>query len=237
MAKKANCAFCGKELTKGIFKGEDMVLDCGGGTYLTCCEECYAKYEGLEKVRKNRFGIKLNNLKNAKKIKKLAESDIAKMYLTYIDEEHKQAHKCCDEIPYEGVGIFTLSQNGCFSVREFATGFANSDIGAKQMIKSLDKSQNTDCMFFDKNDITRIEYAKVGMADPLGLFAQAYSFAIRLNDETVITYKPCITRTAMLGRGFIFGYQRSAEAKLKDQLEYFKKKIGSDLPVVKVKKI
>ncbi len=236
MAKKANCAFCGKELTKGFFKGNDMVLDYGIGV-LTCCEECYANYQPLEKDRKKRFGTKLNNLKNAKRIKKLAEADIAKMYATYAEEELKQTLKYPTEIPSEGLGVFLLSENGCFSVREFATGFTSEDISAKDMVRSLEKSEKTDCLFFDKNDITKIEYAKVGSGDFVGMFAKAYSFAIRLNDETVMTYKPCITKTAMLGQGFFLGFQKNAEAKLIDQLEYFKKKIGSDLPIVKVNKI
>ncbi|MBR2715125.1 MAG: hypothetical protein IKB73_02830 [Ruminococcus sp.] len=224
-------------MKKGLFKGEDMLIDCGGGTLLTCCKDCYAEYGELQDVRKDRFGTKLINMKRAKRIKKLSEAEIAKMYTNYIDEERKQTQKCLEAFVSETVGIFTLTQNGLFSVREFATDFLNSDIGAKDMIKSLDKAQYTACLYFDKNDITKIEYAKVGMSSPLGLFAQAYSFAIRLNDEAVITYKPCITRIAMVGRGFIFGYQRNAEAKLVDQLNYIKKKIGSDLPIVKVKKI
>ena len=62
-------------------------------------------------------------------------------------------------------------------------------------------------------------------------------FAIRLNDETVMTYKPCIARTADSGAGFGFGYQKSAEKKLVYQLEEFKRLIGSDLPIVKINKI
>lgn len=236
MAKKTNCAFCGKEITKGIFRGNDKLLDCGD-SLITCCEDCYAEYQVLEKSRKKRFSTKLNNLKNAKKIKKLPESEIARMYATYAREEEAQTIKSATEIPCEQIGIFLLSENGCFSVRESATGFVNEDINAKQMIKSMKKSQKTDCLFFDKNDITRIEFAKVRSGTFVGLFAKAYSFAIRFNDEKEITYKPCIVKTAMLGRGFGFGYQKNAEAKLMDQLEFIKKKIGSDLPVVKVNKI
>ena len=87
---------------------------------------------------------------------------------------------------------------------------------------------------FDKS---KIEYAKNHIGSFDGLFHKIYSFAIRLNDESVMTYKPCVTRTSAPGTGFGFGYQKSAEKKLIKQLEEFKQAIGSDLPIVKVKKI
>ena len=235
MAKTTNCAFCGKELTKGLFKGNNVLLDCGT-KLITCCEECYEHYKTLEKTRKQRFGTKLTNLMNAKRIKKISDAEVAAMYRTYVQGEENQVLKWGAEIPCESVGIFLFSSNGCFSVREYATGFVNSDINAKDMLKSLKKSAKTDCLFFDRNDITKIEYAKVGMGTFGGLFSKAYSFVIRLNDEKELTYKPAVTKTAMVGHGFGFGYRRSAEKKLVDQLEYFKKKIGSDLPIVKVNK-
>jgi hypothetical protein len=69
------------------------------------------------------------------------------------------------------------------------------------------------------------------------LFSIAYSFNIRLNDERVMTYKPCITRAAFIGHGFGFGYYRSAEKKLIAELEALKRIIGSDLPITKVFKM
>ena len=132
--------------------------------------------------------------------------------------------------------FYLLDDDGNFSVREYGKGNENLDITAEDMVKSHLKVE-TDCHFFDKNDITKIEYAKNKMGSFDGLFHKIYSFAIRLNDETVMTYKPCVTRTATAGAGFAFGYQKSAEKKLIKELEEFKQAIGSDLPIVKVNKI
>lgn len=232
-----NCDFCGKELKTSLFKGELKVLSIGKGS-LSCCQECYDKYKDGEVTRENRFYTKLENYKKANKIKSISSKDIANMYKAYVDEETQQIIKLGGEIPNKAAGCFILSQNGAFSVREFSTKYSNEDVSAKAMLKSLNKAQsNTECCFFSKDDITKIEYAKSGMGAFIGLFSQAYSFNIRLNDEKVMTYKPCITRTAQVGRGFGLGYQKSAEKRLVDQLNMLKKAIGSDLPIVKVKKI
>ena len=236
MAKKTNCAFCGKEITKGFFKGNDKMLDCGS-VLLTCCEDCYAKYESLENARKKRFGTKLDNLKNARKVKKLAEADVARMYEQYVKEEQMQKAKYNPENYSERAGIFKFDANGNFSVRECATGFVNEDVTPKAMIKSFEKSEKTGCTFFDKNDITCIQYAKVRNGTFTSIFSKAYSFMIRFNDEKEMTYKPCITKTVAVGHGFGIGYLKSAEANLVNQLEVFKLFTGSDLPIVKVKKI
>lgn len=235
MAKITNCSFCGKELTKGIFKGDDYYLDLG--MYgATCCEDCYNKRKNISKPDKKRIETKLDNFKRATK-NKPSEKDIAIMFDKYFEEKGIQEEKCGAEVPDVAFGCFCCNSAGYFSVREYSMTFSNQDVSAKSMIKSLDKAVDTQCICFDKNDITKIEYAKIGSGDPLGLFATAYSFAIRLNDEKIMTYKPCITRTAMVGRGLFFGHQKSAEKRLIDQLNEFKKAIGSDLPIVKVKKI
>jgi hypothetical protein len=124
-----------------------------------------------------------------------------------------------------------------FAVRETRTGFVNSDVSAKDMIKSLEAAGDVDSYLVSRNDIDRIEYRQVGIGEPLGLFNIAYSFEIRLNDEKVITYKPCITRTALLGKGFCGIYNKiSARKQMEKLLKEFKEHIGSDLPIVRVRK-
>ena len=236
MAKTVNCAFCGKELTSGFLNGNTTSVDLDAFVSIICCEECKNKYKPTVKNNKDRFVLKYESLKKTTK-KKYSQNEIADMYLTYLNEKEIQENKCGEEIPDMCFNCFVYNSNGYFSVREFGKGFINTDFSAQSMLKSLNKAQDTDCMMFDKNDITKIEYAQLGFGDPLGLFSVAYSYAIRLNDETVMTYKPCITRTASLGNGFIFGYAKSAEKNLIKQLNEFKKIIGCDLPIVKVKKI
>lgn len=240
MAKVTNCAFCGKEVTSGLFKGDAEYLNVGL-RILNCCEECHKKYEAEFEQYKERFEVKLENLQKSKK-GKISSPDLAKMFVQYIDEA-KQYEESSRE---KSVDLFTAfyghNSNGeqHFSVKEFGKGLSSSDVTPKDMVKSISAScdeAEESATFFDKNDITKIEYAKTGVGYQLGLFTAAYSFAIRLNDESVMTYKPCITRAAFIGHGFGFGYRRSAEKKLIKVLNEFKKTIGSDLPIVKVRKI
>lgn len=236
MAKIANCVFCNKEVTKGFFNGNSQSLEVGSSS-LICCTDCYNKYKMASKARKRRFALKFETLKKTTR-KRYTEKEIAKMYLTYIEEEEKQKAKCGDEVADMFQSFYNYNFNGYFSVREFGKGFLNEDRFADEMIKSLDKASETDCCCFDKNDITKIEYARVGNGDIVDMFHKAYSFAIRLNDEKIMTYKPCITRTATVGKGFFaFGYKKSAEKVLIEELNEFKRIIGSDLPIVKVGKI
>ena len=237
MAKTTNCAFCGKELTKGFFTGDVTTLDVGLMQNIECCEECCEKYKKIAKHVKKRFSVKCETLKKKTK-KKLTSKDLAQLFLQYARSEKECVARNAGEVADKALNFFSFNDNGYFSVREFSLGFAEKSINVKEMIKSIEKAQrDTGCICFDKSDITRIEYAPAGIGDFNGLFQKVYSYDIRLNDETVMTYKPTITRATSYGGGFLFGYRKSAEKRLLRVLNEFKKVIGSDLPIVKVKKI
>lgn len=238
MAKTTNCALCGKEMTSGFFTGNAQTLDMGiSSCNIVCCEECYEKYKKTAKRIRKRFSTKCEHLRKARKAK-LSQKELGQMFFSYLKEEKECLEKCRGEVLDQVMNFFSFNDNGFFSVKEFGTGFSNQDISAGDMLKSIEKSQrDTDCLCFDKNDITKIEYAKIGIGDFNGLFQKIYSFAIRLNDEKVMTYKPTVTRALSYGSGFLFGYERSAEKRLRKTLNEFKKQIGSELPIVKVRKI
>lgn len=232
MSKDTNCSFCNKEISKGLFSGESKIMMFGAAPSLVCCKECFDKYErsGV------RFGTKFETVKRHSK-KKYTNKEEAEMYLSYLEEEKIQLEKCGGETTEMFFGFFAYNQNGFFSVREYGQGFLNQDVTPKAMIKSMKKAKkDTECCCFDKNDITKIEYYQDGASQPLSMTKYAFSYAIRLNDETIMTYKPCITRTAVLGRGFFLGYKKSSERALLKELNEFKRIIGTDLPIVKVKK-
>lgn len=237
MAKMTSCDFCGKEIKKGVFAGESFWIDVGNNMQgnLTCCEDCYNKYHPEEKAERKRFATKLENMKKSTK-KRYSNKEIAKMFAEYIDEKYVILAKHGDELPEYYSGGFVTNSNGCFYLTEFCKGYINSDVSATDMIKSLDKSQSADCCCFDKNDITKIEYARVGRGDILSFSKTAFSYEIRLNDESVMTYKPCITRTAVIGKG-VFLTGRSAEQEIVNALTFFKMGIGSDLPIKRIDKI
>ncbi len=235
MAKTIKCAFCGKELTKGFFSGTSETLYIGKTVSVHCCEDCYKRYEAYESDNKRRFEAKLTNWKRLHGVKKLDEQQLAALYAQYVAGEDAQKAKTGDDVLGLFENFYCFNNKGQFSVREFANGFMDEDVRASKMIKSIKKSREVETYAFDKNDITKIEYAPNGMGEFLGFFSKAYSYSIRFNDESEMTYKPCVTRTAVLGRGII-GHRRSAEKHVVKELEAFKKIIGSDLPIVKVKK-
>lgn len=233
MAKTTNCVFCGKELKSGLFRGDDYALTIGDG-YVTCCEECLDTYSDDAKRHKKRLIVKLENLKRASKRKKISEKELAEMYMVYRKEEETQMEKCGAQIPTDILGCFVYGDRGGFAVKEQKTGFANSDITAKDMVKTLDKADEYDCFFFDKEDITKLEYRPAGSGSGLTMFSAAFAYEIRLNDEKVLTYKPCIAKMAVVGTGLF--KRKSADKNMYLFLNLFRKRIGSDLPIVKVKK-
>ena len=235
MAKTVHCVFCGKELTTGLFKGTSEELEIAELVYLTCCHDCKEALEETAKEERERFTTKLGNYKRATG-KKPKGAELAQLYTTYLQERSRLGEVPCGEIA--GFNRFYwVTTDGMFAVRETKTGFVNSDVSAKDMVKSLEMAGDVDSFVVSKDEIDRIEYRQVGIGEPLGLFNIAYSFEIRLNDEKVITYKPCITRTAMLGKGFcgLFN-KRSARKQMEKLLGEFKEHIGSDLPIVRVRK-
>lgn len=234
MAKTTTCAFCGKELTTGFFKGDALDLYVGYDQ-ATCCDSCYEQYKDEIKRVEKRLKIKIANYKTATKNKKLTSQQVADMVKTYLAEEKEQIARCGKIDTYTDLGYFVVNEeNKCFAIREFELG---SDVTAGQMVKSLKKSEETGDVWFSKDDVTRLEYRTTFVGESLGLFSSAYSFEIRLNDEKVITYKPCITKAAFIGKGL---FPHSQKKKAKDQcaglLVLLKETIGADLPVVEVKK-
>lgn len=234
MAKTTNCAFCGKELKKGFFMGEDTLL-VGKELTLTCCRDCCAEQEELFRVFEPRFSVKLANLKYATK-QKFSQAEIAQMYLRY-KEEGLAKEKQNLEHPMETLkGFYAYNQDGYFTMREFGFGFLREDVGAKDMVKSCKQARWTESCGFTKNDITKIEYVRCGGGSKLGAFSEAFSYAIRLNDETNLTYRPCIGRMTVVGHGLLFGHRRSAERQIVALLEEFKRHIGSTLNIIRGKK-
>lgn len=239
MAKTTTCKFCNKELTKGFFNGNANSLEVAPLTYVTCCDACEKELRSIAKAESERFGAKLGNYKRATRTKP-DQDTIANMFITYISEMEDNAGKHSFPVTGDFDGFYSIGRNGTFTAKEFETGFINSDTSAKFMVKSKDAAlvEGLDMgRYFTKDDITRIEYRRVGIGDPLGLFNIAYSYEIRLNDEKTVTFKPCITRAAVLGNGFLGLFcKRSAGKKIAAMLERFKTHIGSDLPIREVKR-
>lgn len=232
MAKTVSCAFCNTELTKGFFGGTAEKLDLADSLSVHCCSACAKKYELSAALHYMRFSDKLANYKRLFKTR-VSDEDALKMYLTYLDEYAAHCEKTKDgtDACYRG-WFFEVDAKGRFGVSERRLGFFSSDVTREDKIRSFQSDLITDCGF-TKDDISCIEYRLSG-GDFNGLFHKIYSLEIRFNKDKAVTYRPTIAISAVEGGGFAFGYRHFAKKHAEEYLEDFKKRIGSDLPIVMV---
>ena len=236
MAKVEKCVFCGAEVTTGMFKGTAEYFEIADAM-LPCCPDCHKTVSEEIAESQSRISAKIKNFKKSSKVK-LSNADIATLIRKYQEEEKQYAEKTEYEEPELFCEFYCFNKNGHFTVREFE--LYGSSGGGNVTSMSFDKqlSQLCNSFLFTKDDITKIEYRFTSWhGDSTGLFSEAHSIEIRLNDEKKFTYKPCVTRMAVVGKGLFPNLaKKNAEKQVVEVLKKFKETIGSDLPIVKVKK-
>ena len=234
MAKMINCPLCGKEIKKGIFSGDDVLLTVGD-TYISCCQDCHDKYAAY-KLDQKRFAAKICNYQMLTKQKKLTDVQLARLYATYVRESADHVKSGSEDVEY-GIlaGAIKVTADGRFSVMEFANDFLHIEPDVKEMFRSAKKAAADKEIWFTKDDITKIEYFSNRSGSFNGSMEKVYSYSVRFNDESQITFRPTITHAIVAGKGIMFGYREKAEEQLVTQLKAFRAMIGSDLPVVRVK--
>ena len=231
MAKMTHCEFCGKELKKGLFTGQDYPLDLGLD-FITCCKECYDRYEKAAARNRERFSVKMRNYRAATK-KKVEPEMVKQMFLDYLAQERALMHRQKHAERVINFGFFAADDEGLFAVRE---ADLDADFNAKQMTKTLKNANKVGETQFNKDDITRIEYRTTMFGESTGLFSTAYPFVIRFNDEKEFTYKPCVTKMVFVGKGlWPHTQKKKAKEACESALQLFKEVIGSDLPIREVK--
>ena len=236
MAKTTTCAFCGKEVTTGFFGGNAMTLTVGLNDAI-CCEHCYDRYQAEVSRIKDRLKVKLNNYVTATKTRKLDSQFVANAILQYLAEEKEQIARCGTISDYQDMVYFAVNrEKGYFAIREFELGAG--DLSAGESLRNIKKAEKVGDVWFSKEDVTRMEYATTFVGNVMNLFSTAYTFEIRLNDEKNITYKPCIARMTFVGKGlFPHNQKKNAVEKCREMLMMLKDAIGSDVPVVYVKRM
>ena len=233
MAKTINCAFCGKEIKKGMFTGDAAELKIADDVTLDCCEECRAERKKMAKLLAPRFTVKLANYKWENRAKPDKEA-IAQMYNEYVEDVSAHLLKTADCEPTDKGPFFVYDREGHFGWFERRVGFMGSDATTSDKLATV-KVVGSDLFGFTKDDISCIEY-RLCNGQFLGIFKQAFSVEIRLNHETPLTFKPCYGKSVAIGGGLLFGYKGHARKKALKMLYSFKKVIGSELPIVEVKK-
>jgi len=236
MAKTTKCAFCGAEVTTGLFSGTAIDLDLTQP--VPCCASCNETFGKAVVEREDRLKTKIENLKKSTRAK-LSNEDIAMLVKKYLAEEEQQREKVGNRELTKFHYFCRYDDDGHFTAHEFLlSNFLDGDSSAESIQSSMITSMNIDTLTFTKDDITRIEYRKATkLGASTGMFSEMHSYEIRLNDAGTFTYKPCITRLGVSGNGLLpFLAAKDAEKKTVEILEQFKQIIGSDLPIVKVKK-
>ncbi len=241
MAKTVTCKFCGKELTKKFLGGDTYGYSIDPSYIVECCEECYDKYEMLlSKADKKRLTLKLDNYKYSTKDKLKDQQTIADFINTYITEKQQLENSREEYIAVDFKNNFYGIIDGKFYVEEFKLGWLDKSVSLNDMVKARDKSQSDiTTTYFTKDDISKIEYriASTGPVSVFRPFTHICSVDVRLNDEKNPGYRPAITRAVFVYYTFpIFLERRSAIKKADKILNEFKADIGSNLPVVRVKK-
>ena len=77
MAKTTTCAFCGKELTTGFFKGTAIPLEFADCEFMDCCEQCLDRYDEIVGRYKKLFTVKLENYRKKNRRKQPPAETIA----------------------------------------------------------------------------------------------------------------------------------------------------------------
>lgn len=235
MAKIRHCVFCGKEITTGFFRGTANDLYLSEYQSVRCCDDCYEKYASKVEKIKDRFGVKVENYNISSK-KDIDEITLAGAFIRYLAEEKDQYERCGEIEDYVFLGPFAYNkENGYFYIREFKQG---DSFSVQKKINNLTESMITGDVWFSKDDISRIEFRITDtFGESAGAFSTIYEFDVRFNDEKNITYKPCITKMYFEGKGFLpSAHKKEAKLECIRQLELFKSIIGSNLPIIEVKK-
>lgn len=234
MAKTVKCAFCGKEMVTGFFKGEDMALDLGD-EYITCCAACHGHYALESKQERNRFKAKLSNYKKSNGKRKLTESELVALYNTYVTERQAYQQRSAQAGKLESLGYFYCNDAGAYYVAEFELGSVTS---SRDMAKAIDHLEEPAICAFGGNDISCLEYRTV---DKLGVdtgkaLTTAYLFEIRLNDPRQMSYKPSVTYLVARGTAFLPHKRlQAAEECAMNALNILKRATGTSAKIVKVK--
>lgn len=199
--KTTTCAFCGKEIKKGLFgiggNGRRVSLSM---IDMDCCPECYQTYKTFIDREGRRFDIKLRNAFRRANVypeieKLLTKEEIAAYFLAYYHEskaygDRKKTTGCL-------LPLFCAKSelNCAFLTKEAALSCAGTPVGIVEAIsdrlrKATDEQTSDDLRPFGSEDISCLEYACSEKEDLGEQIAQ--KIYIKLNDFRQVTYKPCV---------------------------------------------
>ena len=236
MAKTKICPICGKEYESGFFKSASGGLAFGkigmneSLHAFNCCASCSETYRDISNEEGERFAAKVTNLMRARKIRRLTEQQIATLFLKYVKQQREPA--AFDINDFRALNVAHVLSDGRFFIAEADT--SSTEFTARSYRKAVKKMHAFNPRhIFSRDDISMLQYRRKD-SNIVGLFTTIYTYEIRLNDEKNMTFKPCIAKIFVVGRGLFVG--RNASRKMRRYMEEFRAAIGSDLEITKVKK-
>lgn len=230
MAKIKHCAFCGKEVTMGLFKKTGHPLYLSPGLEILCCQECSEKYEEEALRIGERFMIKVFNYQEATHTK-LDVNQVKDFFFRYLEEERQAIARGGEVENYYDGPFYVTDGAGHFAIKE-ATLYG--DLNIDDMIDSLKNMDDVCPVWFSKDDITQLEY-RMGIRETSGVFSSVFSFDIRLNDEKQLSFKPCIARAIFKGTSILGSEKKKAREECIAALQQFNAALGANFPIVEVK--
>lgn len=231
MAKKGNCTLCGKEITIGLFFGDNEELTVGKDVTVNCCEECAKKYKAFAKSQKETFTTLLENYKWLNRFGCRGFS-VEKAYHDFFVSYNEREKRFSDEQAVITGDFFKVSANGVFSWTEMQTGFMGSAMTIDEKADVVRKNVEKGEMHFTKDDISFIKYRLSDSQKIRG--TTFYSLEICVNASKEFAYKPCFTKTVVFVEGF-FASKKAEEAAY-EIVEKFRNAIGFEQPIERVKK-
>ncbi len=239
MAKTFTCPLCGKEIKCGFFSTERAYLTVTDNyDQITCCEECGEKYKAEAKEEKYRFSAKVENAR-AKTHVKMKDAELGKAFAAYLAEKEQQKAKAEGLTELYSIGCFRVDDKGNFATIERSRALGHRDLNTEDTLLTIEAGSISDSYMFNKNDITKLEYRRCSAPASAGFLTDVYSasFDVFLNDESVITYKPCVARVGVVVEANMFTAGSKLEKKLLAILDEFKDAIGTELPIKKASRI
>ena len=239
MAKEIQCPLCDKKIIKKFFGKEHGDLWLGETFIFDCCRECCDKYKAFADKHGKTFSVKLKNLEDRTN-QVLDSNERGQLFLQFYEEAQK--YEATKTPATHIMPFYSCDNNGRFYVPEYRLNFLTQSGEIKDMIQNLENletnifnhlNNSSIVSYFTKDDISKIEYCILsGVSD--GLMRKVYPVVVRFNDEGVMTFKPCITKTVVYGTGI--SKKQSAEENVLKMLAEFCQHIGAtDIPIVHVK--
>lgn len=209
MAYEGVCPVCGAEIKGGITGNSWKIA----GNHI--CLDCSNKYQ-------DRFNLKYANMKKALGKKEMKNFDKFQLFLDYAKEGSN----------YQKYEDFKKEKRACFYLYDEDLSFTVDEYDKDEYHKDVNYDKYLHCKMgdrFTKNDISMLEYELKDKFKPTSKYT-IYRVVFRFNDETKMTYKPCLVGSAVIVKG-LFGIKKKAIQAAGEQLQQFKQDIGIDLPI------